>query len=313
MSDVLKNCNGIPVILLIPINSDKFYLRSMSKITFEEYKKAVRAKYVVKKLDDASGILLNPTPAQLRNLCLLLFENGLNTTDENIFSMFFNAKEVGSLRKAIANFDVSKFKPIISFLKEEKDSEHVTRIELAAVIVDFIPRPYSKYLQSDEFEIVKNPELLSVEKDEKIRQVYKLSEEPIVIISKSNTGKSIAIGFLVLLSLCFMGYTVKGVFFPNKECMQWKEDHYEAVDCSINQLAIGQLNTVFPLDENIMNLKKVNSNHKLIFFKNDNVLVWYSKNDGVIELFNTSGFHPETGKPLKPITKYIIEKYKLQK
>ena len=285
----------------------------MSKITFEEYKKAVRAKYAVKKLDDVSGILLNPTPAQLRNLCLLLFENGLNTTDENIFSMFFNAKEVGSIRRAIVNFDVSKFKPIISFLKEEKDSEHVTRIELAAVIVDFIPRPYSKYLQSDENETAEIPEFLSVEKNEIIRKVYKLSEEPIVIISKNNTGKSIAIGFLVLLSLCFMGYTVKGVFFPKKECMQWKEDHYEEVDCGINQLAIGQLNTVFPLDENTIHLKKVNSNHKLTFFKNGNALIWYSKNEGVIELFNTSGFNPETGKPLKPVTKYINEKYKLQK
>ncbi|SHF76561.1 hypothetical protein SAMN05444396_101280 [Flavobacterium segetis] len=285
----------------------------MSKITFEEYKKAVRAKYAVKKRDDVSGILLNPTPAQLRNLCLLLFENGLNTTDENIFSMFFNAKEVGSIRRAIVNFDVSKFKPIISFLKEEKDSEHVTRIELAAVIVDFIPRPYSKYLQSDENETAKIPEFLPVEKNEIMRKVYKLSEEPIVIISKNNTGKSIAIGFLVLLSLCFMGYTVKGVFFPKKECMQWKEDHYEEVDCGINQLAIGQLNTVFPLDENTIHLKKVNSNHKLTFFKNGNALIWYSKNEGVIELFNTSGFNPETGKPLKPITKYIIEKYKLQK
>ena len=50
----------------------------MNKITFEEYKSAIREKYVLEKREDVSGILLNPTPAQLRNLCLMIFENGLN-------------------------------------------------------------------------------------------------------------------------------------------------------------------------------------------------------------------------------------------
>ena len=73
---------------------------------------------------------------------------------------------------------------------------------------------------------------------------------------------------MVLLSFIFMGYSAKGIFFPNKECMQWNENHYEEVDCSNNQISIGQLNTTLPLDENVMSLKKIDPNQKISFFKN---------------------------------------------
>jgi hypothetical protein len=118
----------------------------MKQITFEEYKNAIRIKYEVSKIEEVSGILLNPTPAQLRNLCLMRLDNCLTKTDWSVFRMFFNVKEEEQLRKEIENFDIGKFKPIISFLKEEKDSDNVTRIELAAILVDFNPRPYNKYL-----------------------------------------------------------------------------------------------------------------------------------------------------------------------
>jgi hypothetical protein len=62
-----------------------------------------------------------------------------------------------------------------------------------------------------------------------------------------------------------------------------------------------------------MKLKKLDPEEKLIFFKNERPLVWYYKHDGVFELFNCAGFYPDTGKPLKPITEYIIKKYDLRK
>ena len=54
------------------------------------------------------------------------------------------------------------------------------------------------------------------------------------------------------------------------------------------------------------------------FFRNgnyDNPLVWYGKspNKREYEFFNHPGLHPETGKTLKPISKYIIKKYTLSK
>lgn len=289
----------------------------MDKITFEEYKKSIKEKYAVKKAEDVSGILLNPTPAQLRNLCLMIFDNGVSANDKNVFTVFFNVKEEGSLRKSIENFDIGKLKPVISFLKGEKDSEHVSRIELAAILVEFNARPYSKYLQSAKSQIIDSKKEVVLEKKDFVVEDYFMpkqvvAEEAIPIYKIISTRK-IGIGFLALLSVFFMGYTAKGMFFKKNECMQWNNDHYEGVDCSNDQLGIGQLNTVFPMDESIMTLKKIEPSSKIGFFKNDKPIVWYSKKDGEISLFNGPGFHPETGKPLKPVTKYIIEKYNLER
>lgn len=288
----------------------------MNKITFEEYKSGIRVKYEVSKIDDVSGILLNPTPAQLRNLCLMKLDNSVSRTDGNLFRIFFNVKEEVDLRKSIENFDIGKFKPIISFLKGEKDSEHTTRIELAAILVNFNPRPYSKYLLNDKSSERRNLEVPShIEEKELVvdNRPFGFVEKVFVIEDDTKIGTKTAIFFAVVLSLFFMGYTVKGFFFPKKECMRWEGNHYLAVDCINDKLGIGQSALIIPIDENIMKLNKLDSNEKLNFFKNGKAVVWYGKNDGVVELFNTPGFHPETGKPLKPITKYIIKKYNLEK
>ena len=289
----------------------------MSKITFEEYKKEIKKKYAIKKGEDVSGILLNPTPAQLRNLCLMTFDNGLSANDKNVFTVFFNGKEEEALRKAIENFDIGKLKPVISFLKGEKDSEHVSRIELAAILVEFNSRPYSKYLQSAKTQLKDNTKDVLAEKKDFVVEDNFLSKQVVAEVAlpiyKVISTKKIGIAFIALLFVFFMGYTAKGMFFKKYECMQWNNDHYEAVDCSNDQMGIGQINTVFPLDESILTLKKIEPSSEISFFKNDKPIVWYSKKDGVISLFNGPGFHPETGKPLKPVTKYIIEKYNLQR
>ncbi|MFV5692176.1 hypothetical protein ACM55K_09145 [Flavobacterium sp. LT1R49] len=283
----------------------------MNKITFEEYKSAIRVKYEVSKIDDVSGILLNPTPAQLRNLCLMKLDNSLTKTDGNSFRIFFNVKEEGDLRKTIENFDIGKFKPIISFLKGEKDSENTTRIELAAILVNFNPRPYNKYLLNDKISERGNPEVsLFVEEKESFIDTLPFGKfiEKVALTGNDKIGKKTVMFFAVLLSLFFMGYTVKGVFFPKKECMQWEGNYYIAVDCLKEN---GQAGFISTIDEAAMKLKKLDCDSTLDFFNKDKPVVWYCKRDGAIELFNIAGFHPVTGKPLKPITKYIIEKYNL--
>ncbi|MGG8497732.1 hypothetical protein ACQY1Q_15080 [Tenacibaculum sp. TC6] len=46
------------------------------------------------------------------------------------------------------------------------------------------------------------------------------------------------------------------------------------------------------------------------FDKQGNPRVWYGKNaHGDLELFTSYGLHPETGKTLKPISNYMINKY----
>ncbi|MDI5899532.1 hypothetical protein [Flavobacterium yafengii] len=280
----------------------------MNKITFEEYKSAIKSQYEENKNVDVSGILLNPTPAQLRNLCLMIFDNSLSKSDENVFKLFFNLKEEQSIRKCIANYDIARFRPIISFLKGEKDSENTTRIELAAILIDFNPRPYNKYLLNGKIDARGKSEASALVEVKKLIESNSDEERKNEKAGATNKGlgKKAVIYLAVLLSLFFMGYTVKGVFFPEKECMMWKEDHYVVVDCLNDNGALG---VVIPIDENRMKLKKLDSNEKLNFFNNEKPVVWYCKHDGVVELFNAPGFHPVTEKPLKPITQYIIDKY----
>ena len=91
--------------------------------------------------------------------------------------------------------------------------------------------------------------------------------------------------------------------------MQWTGDYYERVDCiqEINSL------DVKPYDEIQFELKKINVSDTTSFFKVGEPCVWYGKSvDGNYECFNIPGLHPETGKTLKPITQYIVDKYLLK-
>lgn len=287
----------------------------MNKITFDEYKKAIRTQYEKKKIEDVTGILMNPSPAQLRNLCLILFDKSLPNNDEKVMKQFFNVKEEESLRRAIEKCEISRFRPIQSFLRGEKDSENMTRIELAAILVNCDSRPYKRYMHNEVIEELISNEVTPTKKQNIIVSKNDNLEEfdnSVVIKGGKNTIKKATVFLVALLSLFFMGYTLKGIILPTKECMQWKENHYEEVDCSSQKLGIGQWNLIIPLDERIMKLEKLDSKKELVFFKNDKPVVWYSKEDGKIELFNQPGFHPETEKPLKPITNYIIHKYELK-
>jgi hypothetical protein len=285
----------------------------MNKITFNEYKSAIRTQYEKKKIEDITGILMNPSPAQLRNLCLIFFDESLSNNDEITMKLFFDVKEGESLRKSIEKCEISRFRPIRSFLLGEKNSEDRTRIEMAAIIVDYIPRPYKRYLQ------IGDPKEIEVGISQKVEQEEissdKIDLEGLIkkdVINKDwKAIKSVGFTIMILISLSFMTYTVKDIIFPTKECMQWKVNHYEAVDCSNEKLGIGQLNLIVPIDEQIMKLEKLDSKARLEFFKNDKPIIWYYKKDGEIELFNQPGFYPETAKPLRPITNYIIQKYKL--
>lgn len=41
-------------------------------------------------------------------------------------------------------------------------------------------------------------------------------------------------------------------------------------------------------------------------------VVWYSRSNGVIELFDLMGYHPQTGEELAPVTRKVVEEWKAQ-
>ena len=283
----------------------------MSTITFEEYKEGIKAQFqAIKRVGIyGSGDLSNVTPAQLRDLCLRKAENQLSPKDEMVFRYFFNAKEGEKLTRAIENYGIGKLKSVISFLKGEKNSENRNRIELAAILVDFTPRPFYSYFSNEgkELKIEEEPlqDMKGKKEDEVLSLVSEVGNEIKTLPVKSILNRHKKVLTKVAL-LCSLGIGVV-TLLPKKECMQWNTNHYEVVDCSTE--SSGFLDPRIPINKDRLDLKKLDPKTIKTYFENGQPRVWYAKIDDKIELFNQPGLHPTTGKTLKPITQYIINKY----
>ena len=287
----------------------------MKTITFKDYKQAIKEQYKVAIEQDVSGILANPSPAQLRNLCLIICDKGLSRTDEEIFRMFFEAKEGEVLKKAINRCNIDRFKTIISFLKGTNDSQDNIRIELAAIVVNFENRPYGTHSKSEGCRVGGEEESDSKPIGEDkvvITDVNGTKEEPpqLGIVKSRATNKWKAV-FLIAVA-AISSFALSKTVFKEKECMQWQNDHYEIVDCETTAQSFSSVNETVPLNEKLVDFKKVEVHDTTTFFVNGKPRYWYGKvNKDELEFFNSvgNGLHPETGKALKPVSEYIIKKY----
>lgn len=90
-----------------------------------------------------------------------------------------------------------------------------------------------------------------------------------------------------------------------RECMYWQDDHYEPAFCD-EQISGQQL--VAANEDMVRLFRKINTPDTLTV-NNAIGRVWYDKSDKKVEFFTHYGLSPRTGKTLKPVTKYIIEKY----
>lgn len=270
----------------------------MKKNTFKSYKEEIIKKYAIAKIEDPTGILDMPTPAQLRDFCSIKCDKGLNAADEEVMKVFFETQPDEKLKKSIERCNIDKFKPIISFLKGEKDTENRYRVGLAAILVDFKPRPYTLY-QGVNIKESKNNEIenIKIEKATVYNNPNQTSSKRWLLIST------------VLLGIFGLGFAVKSYILPEKQCMQWQNDHYEKINCLSETNSLYSSYSIIPFDENTSTLKKINVSDTTTFFKGDKAIIWYSKVNGKPDFFNGPGYHPITGKGLKPVTIYIINKY----
>ena len=91
--------------------------------------------------------------------------------------------------------------------------------------------------------------------------------------------------------------------------MVWQEDHYVEVKLDTDKYPLRKLKLY--KEERIKDFKRVNTDCKTVFFnERGEVSIWHGKNSTKkLEYFTSFGLHPETGKTLRPITKYMIKKY----
>lgn len=279
----------------------------MAVITFDHYRLAVQKQYLVAKTGRHASFLENPSPAQLRNLCILLAGEPLSKHDENVFRDYFGARADEPIKKAIERFGLGRLRSLQDLLLGER-SGNLTRVELAAVIVGLEPRPLRKFqrmdLADDEKEIDDSDlKDLTPQKGHGIQNVE---------VGRKNRLKK---GGIILVTLALLGFGgSKFISVGTKDCMQWHIDHYRQVDCSEVQgiMAEGPM-TVKKEPLIFEKMRKINVSDTTTFFKDGKPVVWYGKNNKKCEFFSHYGLHPETGKTLKPVTKYIVDKYVIGK
>ena|SRR5690606_13261339 len=120
--------------------------------------------------------------------------------------------------------------------------------------------------------------------------------------------KKLGIGASIIGTIGLGSYFI-GTNEPG-DCMKWEVDAYVESPC---ENASSSIYPSLPLDENLMKtFRKIEVDEDTEFFEYGKPKIWYSKTKGKVEFFSSPGNHPATGKPLKPITQYMVDKYVLK-
>ncbi|AHF17072.1 hypothetical protein [Niabella soli] len=308
---------------------------------FDDYTKLVLQDYETKK---AAGLLpLNlskPTPARLRDECLIAYKGRPQRKDENMLRDFFGKadNDIGYWR-IVKKCAIDRFRPLINFLKKPTIRTDEKNVELLAWLIDFEPRPFqlsSRYDLNDEEKDmidektgqpendriaeaqkgVLSPDEPIDEKDEEGEMPVFLNPQPVLNEHKYPFKLSTALIIIVVLALSglFIYQNIRkgellnamGTTLNRRDaCMYWTGDHYQQIPCG--QKVYGTM--VIALDsEKLVHFKKITKPDTLS--EADIRRVFYIKYGGKIEFYTGGGPHPVyTDRSLKPLTAYIYEKY----
>ena len=110
----------------------------------KEYKKAIKIQYETKKNGMYFDYLCSPSRGKLRDLCWLIFEKNPTQDDLNVFRNLFSM-DFDHTKKNKFKEKKDKFRPIETFFKGETDPANIDAINMAAILVDFEPRPFKKF------------------------------------------------------------------------------------------------------------------------------------------------------------------------
>lgn len=295
----------------------------MCKNTFELYTKAVKAKYEIEKEGNYSDILNPPTSAKLRKLCIERFKSNTNKDDLEVFLSFFEFEFDGKKKNLIQGKDLDKLKSIRKFFLGITELPTEDTVHFAAILLDYQPRPFNKFkkniegkVNNDESEEINEPDRpwdLEPDNDEREEINVPVKSKLInLFISfkgkiKDSDSKNLMLKIVCFAAILAVGFAISYYVFPKEQCMQWSEDHYEKVDCDFKADVTEKVER---FDESKFGLKKIKVCDTTTCFINGNAIVWYAKTSSdKADFFNTHGRHPENDKPLRPVTKYIVDKY----
>ena len=156
--------------------------------TLEAYKKAIKIKYEIEKEGEYFDFLYSPSRGKLRDLCWLIFEDNPTQDDLNVFRNLL-CLDFDHTQKHKFKDQKDKFRPIETFFKGETDPSNIDAINLAAVIVDFQPRPFKKFNEKCRIEEAK--QMKSVVKDVTVEIENNGIEKKVLVENEHEDSKEV--------------------------------------------------------------------------------------------------------------------------
>lgn len=123
----------------------------MNNNTLKQYKKAIKTKYDIERNGKHFDYLYKPSRGKLRDFCWLIFEKKPTQDDLNVFKNLFGL-DFDHTKKNKFKEKKDKFRPIETFFKGETDPANIDAINMAAILVDFEPRPFKKFYEMSKTE-----------------------------------------------------------------------------------------------------------------------------------------------------------------
>lgn len=111
---------------------------------FNLFKKAVKSAYRDKKMQEELHYKMDsPSPANLRDYCLICLARGMSNADLQVFNDYFNpTHKYAELERAIERVELGRLKSLQQFILDKTTDPDELIIKLLAVLIDFNPRPY---------------------------------------------------------------------------------------------------------------------------------------------------------------------------
>lgn len=259
-------------------------------MTYTIYQNKVLLHY---KLNSENGNLgikwLKPTPAFLKEELTSKLKTGKiqNEKDLKTIKEFLKIESVDQLEETLRKLDTDLFLPVIYFLRGKTKNPNAIYIEILAILVDYHPRPFS-------FDLKMEPNVDEPEENESENR------NPIKILKEGNFIKKLIYPLLILIGAG--GWWQASI---QKDCMYW--NNYEYIECACSLQLPNQ--EVIALNKLLLNnFKRLKNIKEYQSFQIEHL--WYTKITlDSLDVFTMDGKHPLNKKELKPVSRYIFEKY----
>jgi|GEM_PF-2580939 len=259
--------------------------------TSADYIKAVISAYEQRKMTMHEGLLIAPSPAALRDLCLAIYISGMPPEDERVFRTFFRLNDSEDIKKGIQKVDTERFRAVINFMKGASMSTDTKNLNLIAILVDFEERPLNRFLNDGK-------EVVTTVREKKRDSVLFTPDGNQVPEKRRKTALWIGICAIAATGIAALSMSGNG-----GKCMIWEGHSYKAVDC---EDAAQSESIAEALKDGQFEINEINVGPNTTFFTNGKPIVWYLRKDGRYEFFDHPGHHPiEIHKELKPISRTI--------